>query len=379
MKSRLLVVEDNGDHQNILRKFLEPVYEVDIVSHASAGLEKQSRHSYELVLVDFDLGDMTGLDFIRLVRDSGRVYPIVLMSSKMSLELSLNAREAGGTFCAKKEEIFAQKAELLRLIAYLIKKANREIKLRKLVALYAQILEDIQFPMILMEPSGKILLANRKFREILNASSDELIRNKLPRFVEKSHRPELLLFTKQAFTGNETEYFAVHFLNSRNQRVKINLKGRPVFLGKSVPWILLEGQPEPQQISQTQSLHNFLTWLREVHHSLIVVDAAEQLIFWNAEAAHIFQLPEFRGQTLPLDQLLEMESVRKLRRHLSALDSSEAPGTSLKLELQNRMGEQLVLSCRFAGDVPARSYLILRAEKRAEIVESRTPTETVEI
>ncbi len=370
MKYKILVIEDNLDHQKILEKFLDAQFDIDFVSRASAGLEKQTAHQYDLILVDFELGNMSGLDFLRLAREYRTDCPIVLMSSKMPLELKLEALEAGAEFCVEKAEIFAQKENLRRLLNHLIGEARNRSKIRKLVSLYASIFENNFRPVLLLDASGKILRASREFREILRVSQDDIIYNKLPRFVEKDVRPELLLFLKRVLAGEEIRDFSLKLRDLQNRQMEVMLRGRPIEVNHQVHWVLLEVQSPVFAPKMENMWERFLEWLRQIHNSLVVVDAHEQIVFWNAEATRLFNLPHFRGQTLPLDHLLQIESVRQLRRGLALVGENPTRDVSLKFVLTSTTGNTLNLNCQFVGEPEDGLYLVIRGEAADKFSES---------
>ncbi len=362
MKTKLLVIEDNLDHQKILEKLLEQDFAIEFVSSTSAGLERQARAHFDLILVDFNLGDMTGIDFVRLARESRNLNPIVLMSSKMSLQMRIEARKAGATFCLEKEQVFAGRDQLIHLLQGLIEESRRKNGREKLLGIYSEVLENDFHALLLLDSSGKILLANRKFRKMLGVSSEELISNKFPRFVDKSFRPELFRFLKNMLVGKETIPFAVKLKNSRNHLVEVSLSGRPILGETETPWILLEVQAKLEEglLPKQNSWKDFFTWLRDLQTGLVVVDSREQIIFWNNEASLEFKLPHFRGQTLPLDHLLEMDSIRQFRRAIFRDGGNHPVGKRFKFTGQNTDGQTLYLRCHFVGGA-YEQFLIVRA------------------
>jgi two-component system, OmpR family, response regulator len=81
MKTRILLVEDDNDISRIIQlamKTLGLPYELDIAMSAEEGLALWNKQPYDLVLTDYNLRGMTGLDLIydspsiqRSARESG--------------------------------------------------------------------------------------------------------------------------------------------------------------------------------------------------------------------------------------------------------------------------------------------------------------------
>jgi CheY-like chemotaxis protein len=87
-KMHLLVVEDNPINQQLLLELLEKEgHMVDIfddANHALAGIEK---NSYDLLLVDYHLPDLTGIEFIAACRALNITTKTVIMTADISNEL----------------------------------------------------------------------------------------------------------------------------------------------------------------------------------------------------------------------------------------------------------------------------------------------------
>ncbi|WP_223788103.1 ATP-binding protein [Marinicella meishanensis] len=84
----LLVVEDNPINQQLLLELLEKEgHVVDIFDDAHQALAGISNIRYDLLLVDYHLPDLTGIEFIKACRDAGVTSKSVIMSADISKEL----------------------------------------------------------------------------------------------------------------------------------------------------------------------------------------------------------------------------------------------------------------------------------------------------
>ncbi|VAW46830.1 BarA sensory histidine kinase (= VarS = GacS), partial [hydrothermal vent metagenome] len=85
---RLLVVEDNPINQQLLLELLEKEgHVVDIFDDAHHALAAMTNTSYDLLLVDYHLPDLTGIEFIKACRDIGINSKTVIMTADISNEL----------------------------------------------------------------------------------------------------------------------------------------------------------------------------------------------------------------------------------------------------------------------------------------------------
>lgn len=81
--SRILIVEDEPHMRMGLRDNLEfEGYEVDFAEEGNSGLKKILENTYNLVLLDVMLPNLSGFDICKTVRKSGITTPIILLTAK---------------------------------------------------------------------------------------------------------------------------------------------------------------------------------------------------------------------------------------------------------------------------------------------------------
>ena len=79
--AHILLVDDNRDGILIRRALLEEQgYSVEWASNGEEGLDLFQRNSYDLVVTDFRMPRMNGIDMIRHIRELRAEAPIVLLS-----------------------------------------------------------------------------------------------------------------------------------------------------------------------------------------------------------------------------------------------------------------------------------------------------------
>lgn len=70
----VLVVEDDRINGFIVKKFLDTLYEVEIAEDGNVALEKANQTSFDLILMDINLGDeeLDGTEVMNRLRASGK-------------------------------------------------------------------------------------------------------------------------------------------------------------------------------------------------------------------------------------------------------------------------------------------------------------------
>ena len=96
MKKRILVVEDEEKLRRVIElQLASSGFEVDKAATAEDGLKVVDRA--DLVLTDFKLPGIDGLEFLGLIRRQNSQVPVVIMTAFGSVETAVEAMKAGAT------------------------------------------------------------------------------------------------------------------------------------------------------------------------------------------------------------------------------------------------------------------------------------------
>jgi two-component system sensor histidine kinase RpfC len=94
---RILVVEDNRTSSALIRELLMlDGHEVDICDSGIAALERLARESFDVLLLDYNLGDMDGVQVLRTYR-FGRIdaAPAIFLTADATTQTTARLHEAG--------------------------------------------------------------------------------------------------------------------------------------------------------------------------------------------------------------------------------------------------------------------------------------------
>ncbi len=116
---RILVIEDDPLIRKLLGIALRGLgYELHARSDGPSGFRRLRSGRYDLLLTDFRLPGMTGIEVIRAAREAGIGIPVILMSTSSPEELGVSARERRGFR-------FLRKPFGLRVLASTVRRALR--------------------------------------------------------------------------------------------------------------------------------------------------------------------------------------------------------------------------------------------------------------
>ena len=93
----ILVVDDYQTMVRIIRNLLQQLgfTNIDDASDGTAALTKIAAKHYGLIISDWNMEPMTGLDLLKHVRGSGNKVPFIMVTAESKTENVLAAREAG--------------------------------------------------------------------------------------------------------------------------------------------------------------------------------------------------------------------------------------------------------------------------------------------
>ena len=103
----ILLIEDNPDHAFLVRKSISESLksQVDVVETCEAGIAKVQLKPYDLVISDYNLPQMSGLDFLKAVKELGIKVPVILLTGQGDEKVAVAAMQSGAYNYVVKDEI----------------------------------------------------------------------------------------------------------------------------------------------------------------------------------------------------------------------------------------------------------------------------------
>jgi two-component system copper resistance phosphate regulon response regulator CusR len=124
---RILIIEDEKGIANFIRDGLvEEYYAVDVANEGLSGLEMALINEYDLLLVDWMLPAMSGIEIVKQVRKDKPDIPIILLTAKDTVQDAVFGLETGANDYIRKPFQFE---ELLARIKVQLRPKNSEMGL----------------------------------------------------------------------------------------------------------------------------------------------------------------------------------------------------------------------------------------------------------
>jgi len=96
MAERILIADDDTDICNLLSRFLQKNgYQTEIAFRGATAIELLKSTTFDLMLCDFRLGDMDGLEVLSKMHAEGLRVPVIVITGYSDIKMAVNVIKAG--------------------------------------------------------------------------------------------------------------------------------------------------------------------------------------------------------------------------------------------------------------------------------------------
>lgn len=132
---RLLLIDDDPDDYLLTKEVVAEMpggdFTLDWVREYEAGIEAVCKGDHDVFLIDYRIGDKTGIDLWYESRKKACTGPMILLTGQSAIEIDLEAYSAGATDFLEKDKLDAKQLE--RSIRYALRQHETERALEKKV------------------------------------------------------------------------------------------------------------------------------------------------------------------------------------------------------------------------------------------------------
>ncbi len=184
MPVNVLLVDDNPDSIKLVMRQLIRAgdYQVDSIDSGTACLEMLKEKQYDILLLDYKLPGMNGIEVLDSIVKGEYDLPVVMITGQGDEEIAVSALKKGAY------EYLVKSGDFLKNIPNLInrvvekhntikKKEELEMRLAKSEEKYRTLFENAKDGIVVIDPgSGSILDLNREFENMTGYARDELLK-----------------------------------------------------------------------------------------------------------------------------------------------------------------------------------------------------------
>lgn len=296
---RVLIVQDSQEAGLLLVHALQRGgYNVTFeqVATCEAMEAALSRQTWDIVIADYGLPQVGGLDALRLLQDRGFDIPIILISGSAGLDAAVEAIKAGA-------HDFVTTDNLARLVPAVrrelhearLRSARKQAEedLRKSEARYRNLVEAAPDALMVIDGAGKLLLANPRAAEMVGCEGpEELVGAQFLQFIAAHDRQR---------ASEDIRKIALNPGGIANVEYIMSRKDGSVFLAELSTSLLAEDYGEPtafvvdvRDITDRVQAGDEIAHLKQFNRGIIQT-MAEGVVVQDAEGRLAFVNPAAEG------------------------------------------------------------------------------------
>lgn len=189
---KVAIIDDDEDDYFIIADYLKgidgTVFTIDWCNNYDAALSKIRRKEYDIYLVDYRLGNHTGLDLLKAARADELDEPIVLLTGKGNKDIDVKAMENGATDYLIKSDLNTEKLE--RCIRYSLDRAAALKELKARENRYRNLFESSKDAVFLADKNLHFAEVNNAAALLFACSSGELVNRDFCEFIKDERQKQ---------------------------------------------------------------------------------------------------------------------------------------------------------------------------------------------
>ncbi len=225
---QILVVDDLEALLDVVKYILESNedFHVDTAKSVDEALSYLKAHEYDIIISDYYMPEVNGIDFLKIIRASGIDIPFILQTGQGEDVIAMEALQNGADyFLEKGTEGPLQFLGFTQIINLLVSKRKTEERLRKNLEKYQSLLELNPEGIVYVNKNGCIQEVNHAFTQITGCSEDD-IKNMsffdlIPQEWSDTDTKALL---EQVFTDGHSEEYQRDYIRCDGNRVPISIR-----------------------------------------------------------------------------------------------------------------------------------------------------------
>lgn len=173
----VLLVDDELPILELTQFFLEEDggFKVETAVSAKAALDKMAHHPYDAVVSDYQMEDLDGLDFLKIIRAQGNSIPFILFTGKGREDVAIEALNNGADFYIQKGgDPRSQFTELKHVIVQSVQQRRAEEELRRSEERYRLFFETTGTAVTVTDENNLIVLVNNEAEKLSCYTKEEL-------------------------------------------------------------------------------------------------------------------------------------------------------------------------------------------------------------
>lgn len=293
---KTLLVDDDEDDYIITKDLLSEIkranYKLDWASTYGEALKIIARNRHDVYLIDYRLGEFSGLDLIRTAIENGCSVPMILLTGQGDSEVDIEAMKVGAMDYLVKGRLDASSLE--RSIRYSIKSKQAEKALRISEKRFRDIAFSSSDWIWEVDENGRYTYISENVIDVLGYKPEELI-GKTPFDIMPEEGIEKIkeIFSKIAAQKDNIVDLVNWNVHKNGQSVCLLTNGVPIMddggnlLGyRGVDKNITERERAEQLLRQSEEKYRSL--VENISDGVLTTDLDERILFANRASCKIF-------------------------------------------------------------------------------------------
>ncbi|MCX6685501.1 MAG: tetratricopeptide repeat protein [Methanoregula sp.] len=174
----VLVVDDETDMLDLIRHFLERFgdMKVETTSSTKDALTMVSKKEYDAIVLDCYMPEITGLNFLKILRAKGDTTPIIMFTGVGREHAAIEALNNGADFFLQKGD---DPRTQFRELVHMIQQARDRRSVGRSLGTSQRIISDVMSfspdPMVAIDREGKVVGWNNAMEELSGVLSEMMV------------------------------------------------------------------------------------------------------------------------------------------------------------------------------------------------------------
>ena len=202
-KPTIIIVDDDDKERRVLNLSLKLNYNILLAQNGKQAVELINNNRVHLILTDFNMPEMNGLELLRWAKDNYKTIPVIIMTAYGSIENAVEAMKMGAhDYISKPIELDEMEAVIEKSLQF-AKLLEENYALKEKIKKY--------------EGFNEIITINQQMKSVMELMG------------QVAQTPATILIEGESGTGKMLFARAVHYLSSRadNPFIEINCGAIP--------------------------------------------------------------------------------------------------------------------------------------------------------
>lgn len=174
----VLLIEDDRNLLGVTREFLEKKGTISVQTAISAGeaLDLLVTKNYDVIVSDYQMPDMDGIELLKHLRASGNEIPFIVFTGRSHEQAVIEALNNGADFYLQKgNEPKIQFVELENMIIQATARKRAENSLRESIRRLSDIINFLPDATLAIDRGGNLIAWNRAMEELTGVPAHQML------------------------------------------------------------------------------------------------------------------------------------------------------------------------------------------------------------